>query len=72
MTTLEELVQEMGRAGRNGNQSHAILCHKAIGAKLVNRQHFMEKIKVFAAENCFGFLTLSILLLDVSVVIYVL
>jgi len=33
-TTLEELVQEMGRAGRNGNQSHAILYHKAIGNKI--------------------------------------
>jgi len=29
--TLEELVQEMGRAGRNGGQSCAILYHKAIG-----------------------------------------
>ena len=26
--TLEELVQEMGRAGRNGNQAEAILYHK--------------------------------------------
>ncbi|XP_065894572.1 ATP-dependent DNA helicase RecQ-like [Dysidea avara] len=29
--TLEELVQEMGRAGKNGNQAQAILYHKAIG-----------------------------------------
>ena len=32
--TLEELVQEMGRAGRNGDQSLAILYHKAIGNKI--------------------------------------
>ena len=33
-TTLEELVQEMGRAGSNGNQAHAILYYKVIGNKI--------------------------------------
>ena len=32
--TLEELVQEIGRAGQNGSQAEAILYHKASGHKL--------------------------------------
>ena len=33
-STLEELVQEMGRAGRNGCPAEAILYHKVVGKKI--------------------------------------
>ena len=35
-STLEELVQETGRAGRNGAQAEAILYHKVIGKKITD------------------------------------
>ena len=32
--TLEELVQELGRAGRDGSEAEAVLYHKSIGKKI--------------------------------------
>ena len=34
--TMEELVQEAGRAGRDGSEAEAILYHKIIGRKFTN------------------------------------
>jgi len=38
--TVEELVQEMGWAGRNGNQAQAILYHKVIGNDVSEQAKF--------------------------------
>ena len=72
--TLEELVQEMGRAGRNGDQSNAILYHKAIGKISKQAKLYGENKSVCRRELLFkdAFLRMRIVLLDVSVVIYVL
>jgi len=71
--TLEELVQE---AGRNGNQAHTILYHKAIGNDVTEQAKFMEKTSVFATGNCFlrtfFSFTKRVVLVDVNVVICVL
>jgi len=53
-TTLEELVQEMGRAGRNGSPAHAILYHKAIGNEIsVQAKQYGENESVCRRELLF-------------------
>ena len=52
--TLEELVQEMGRAGKNGNQAQAILYHKAIGDDVSEQEKlYGENISVCHRELLF-------------------
>ena len=69
------MVQEVGRAGRNGSQAEAILYHKASGHKLM-KQRVMEKIELLATDHFFSrtfyFMMCKQILLHADVVIYVL
>ena len=75
-STLEELVQETGRAGRNGAQAEAILYHKVIGKKITDspkqygeNQTTCRRLLLF---KDFLFYDKKRLTLHVNVVIYVL
>ena len=49
--TMEELVQEAGRAGRDGSEAEAILYHKVIGRKFTNAMKMYGENQIMSQKN---------------------